>query len=321
MKYRSKEQGSGSGFFILILIIAALYYFNTNPNAKEQLKGYFKEAESFFRGSISALTGDIQYGGFANEDSSSDEVSESVDLPVSLPGGISRIDSRPVRFFAPRTDTLTVHGIIANTNEERTSRGFGSLSGSTQLSASAQVKAQDILDRQYFEHTAPDGTELSDLVDNQNYEYVRIGENLALGTFKDDADVVTAWMNSPGHRANILEGKYTEIGIGIASGTYEGKQVVVAVQHFGTPKTVCPSIDSSLKARFESGQIELEAMANELETLSKVIEEGRAQGKSMNEEVATYNANADVYKLKVSEIDALRKIYNVQVEAFNTCIQ
>jgi hypothetical protein len=78
------------------------------------------------------------------------------------------------------------------------------------------------------------------------YDYAAAGENLAVN-FTDSKDVTAAWLASPSHRANIMSGNYTEIGIATARGTYKGKDAIFVVQEFGRPSLVAraPSIASS----------------------------------------------------------------------------
>lgn len=215
---------------------------------------------------------------------------------------------------------LSVKGIIVATNTERSKHGAGILTESNKLNAAALVKAADILKWQYFEHVAPDGTTVSKLVGDQGYEYIKIGENLALGDFASDADVVTAWMNSPGHRANILDTQFKEIGIGIAYGTYHGRTVYVAVQHFGRPQAACPKVDAALKIKVESGQAQLTEDANRLQQDKKDIDKGIAMGTDENLQISAYNAGIEKYQSDYAKIDALRLEYNQQVNTFNACV-
>lgn len=248
---------------------------------------------------------------------------------VITPGPLAKIpvtgtsqsqDSSTTTVSASSGTALTVKGIIAATNTERTKGGSGMLTESNKLNASALVKAADILKGQYFEHVAPDGTTVSKLVSEQGYEYIKIGENLALGDFASDADVVTAWMNSPGHRANILDAQFKEIGVGIAYGTYKGRSVYVAVQHFGRPQAVCPKIDASLKVQVENGQTQLAKDASRLQQDKKDIDQGIAIGTDESLQIAAYNAGVEKYQSDYEKIDALRIEYNEQVNAFNTCV-
>jgi hypothetical protein len=86
----------------------------------------------------------------------------------------------------------------------------------------------------YFSHTGPDGAQPWKWFREAGYRYEYAGENLAVN-FNESEDVVNAWMKSPTHRANILKHDFTEVGIGVATGTYKGKEAVFVVQFFGKP--------------------------------------------------------------------------------------
>jgi uncharacterized protein YkwD len=241
--------------------------------------------------------------------------------PVSTTPVPSVVTVKPI---APKKDTsfylLTTQGIIARTNAERAKLSVATVSESAQLDASASIKAEDILARQYFEHTAPDGRNVSNLVGDQGYTYIKIGENLALGDFVSDADVVTAWMNSPGHRANILDPDFKEMGVGVAYGMYKGHNVYVAVQHFGRPSSSCPVVNVDLKAAVEAGQAMLGATASSLQSQKAAIDQGKAQGQDESSAIATYNAGVDKYQSDYALVEALRAKYNDEVVAFNKCV-
>src|SRR6185369_15716694 len=118
--------------------------------------------------------------------------------------------------------------------------GLPALKENALLDKAAKKKLDDMFAQQYFEHINPQGKGPSDLAKSVGYDYIAIGENLALGNFKNDAELVQAWMDSPGHRANILNKQYTEIGVAVGQGTYEGKKTWLAVQEFGRPTSSCP---------------------------------------------------------------------------------
>jgi len=124
--------------------------------------------------------------------------------------------------------------IVELTNEERDEHVVGGLSRSAVLDVAASLKAEHMAEHQYFAHYAPDGTSPWYWFEQVGYRYTNAGENLAVH-FTDSGDVVEAWMNSPGHRANILNREYTQIGVGSAQGTYKGHDTVFVVQLFGTP--------------------------------------------------------------------------------------
>lgn len=132
--------------------------------------------------------------------------------------------------------------IIAETNQERASENLTPLVRNETLDAAAKLKAQDMADKEYFSHYSPEGLSPWYWFVQAEYKYVHAGENLAIH-FTDSSEVVEAWMKSPTHRENIMNGKYQEIGIGTAKGEYEGYPTVYVVQLFGTPqaKKVVPT--------------------------------------------------------------------------------
>lgn len=146
--------------------------------------------------------------------------------------GISLVIISPA---APvEASAITPTTVISLANEARAAEGLGILSVNNTLSKAAQAKANDMLAKQYFAHNAPTGETPWSFIKAAGYSYVTAGENLAID-FTEAESVQTAWMNSPGHRANIMNKSFQEIGIGIAKGMYNGHQTTIVVQMFGTP--------------------------------------------------------------------------------------
>lgn len=218
---------------------------------------------------------------------------------------------------------LTKQQIIIETNKNRKSvANLPELNENERLDRSAEKKVEDMFAKQYFEHVSPSGVGVSDLADEQGYEFIIIGENLALGNFKSDEAVVTAWMNSPGHRANILNAKYTEIGVAVQKGTFEGKEVWLAVQHFGLPKDACPSINQIIKARIQLSQKRISRMHSELTIAKKNIDSGGVfGGKTVQEQIDAYNIQVNIYNSLISQNKIDIEEYNKTVKAFNSCVQ
>jgi hypothetical protein len=131
--------------------------------------------------------------------------------------------------------------IVSLTNAERDQSGIAKLKENARLTSSAQAKANDMAAKGYFAHNSPDGTKPWAWIQEAGYNYKYAGENLAV-RFVDSKDVVVAWMASPTHRANVLKSTYTEIGIGIAQGTYKGEPATFVVQHFGRPAVASASV-------------------------------------------------------------------------------
>lgn len=170
---------------------------------------------------------------------------------------------------------LTRPGILQWTNNERERAGRKPLAEDPVLTNAAERKLADMFARQYFAHDNPDGNGISVVVQDLGYAFLRVGENLALGNFGSDADLVAAWMASPGHRENLLSPGFTEIGIAVAPGTFEGRRTWMAVQVFALPASACPSVDADILARARREETALKALAAELDTERDAIEAER----------------------------------------------
>jgi uncharacterized protein YkwD len=140
--------------------------------------------------------------------------------------------------FSPATTAeaapITTETIISLTNQARVENSVAELKVSSLLTKAAQNKANDMLARQYFSHNTPDGETPWSFIKAVGYSYTTAGENLAID-FTQAENMQAAWMNSPGHRANILNKNFTEIGIGIAKGIFDNHQTTIVVQMFGNP--------------------------------------------------------------------------------------
>lgn len=183
---------------------------------------------------------------------------KNIDL---LKNATSTSTTTPVKISGKKNTptSFSVAGIIKHTNIERTKLGLKPLTVNIKLNSSAGLKTDDILLNQYFEHVSPTGKSASDLVRETKYDFELIGENLALGNFGSDQKLVAAWMGSPKHRANILNPKFTEIGVSVAKGVYKEQEQWIFVQHFGKPQPNCVRSDSNLKDKIDVEKKVLEA--------------------------------------------------------------
>jgi uncharacterized YkwD family protein len=122
---------------------------------------------------------------------------------VNIPelGGIKSIESQ----------------VITLTNQERAKNGLKPLMANWELSRVARYKAMDMRDKNYFSHTSPTYGDPFTMMKNFGIAYTAAAENIAAGQ-KTPQEVVQSWMNSSGHRANILSTTYTQIGAGYAQG-------------------------------------------------------------------------------------------------------
>lgn len=127
--------------------------------------------------------------------------------------------------------------VFALSNEERKAEGVPQLSLNPLVMRAAQLKAEDMAKEAYYAHVSPDGETPMHWLDQVGYKYQYVGENLT-ANIMDEESVVSAWMGSPGHRRNLLDPKFTHVGIGVAEGTYKGKPALFVVQMLATPKPV-----------------------------------------------------------------------------------
>jgi uncharacterized protein YkwD len=223
------------------------------------------------------------------------------------------------------TATLTQAGVLQWTNAARHDNGgLKALTLNAELNAAAEAKLQNMFSKQYFEHVSPSGVGPGDLATQAGYTFLSEGENLALGNFADDQTLVQAWMNSPGHRANIL-GKYDEIGIAVGRGTYEGNSTWLAVQEFGRPLSACPQLDETLKSKVTAdkaslAQLTAQADAGRAELDAMPKSQTQSQVDDYNAKVATYNAIVKQIRDLDQQINGEVTVYNGQVQAFNACV-
>ena len=156
--------------------------------------------------------------------------------PTATPKPVPTVTPKPVPTATPKpTPTPTpvpsapVKGIdnlayekkvVELVNIERAANGLSALNLNSGLSDVARAKSQDMCDNKYFSHTSPTYGSPFDMMKSFGISYRTAGENIAMG-YRTPEAVVDGWMNSPGHRANILNNSFTQIGVGyVASGNY-----------------------------------------------------------------------------------------------------
>lgn len=170
---------------------------------------------------------------------------------VNTLGGIFGIDQA-------QASTITPTNIINLTNQERAAAGLNRLNTNSKLSSAALAKANNMFEEQYWDHFGPNGETPWQFIRGAGYYYVYAGENLAKG-FSTAEGVHEAWMASTSHRANIMSGKYKDIGVAVVEGVLLGKRTTLVVQMFGNltqdvagvTKTVTPKPTTNT----ESGDI------------------------------------------------------------------
>ncbi|MEU2155075.1 sigma-70 family RNA polymerase sigma factor [Streptomyces sp. NPDC019396] len=118
----------------------------------------------------------------------------------------------------PATGGSTAERVIALVNAERAKAGCGPVSNNGQLASAATNHSDDMADRGFFDHTNPDGEDPGDRITDAGYRWSTYGENIARGQQSPES-VMDSWMNSSGHRANILNCSFKELGVGIHNGS------------------------------------------------------------------------------------------------------
>ena len=143
----------------------------------------------------------------------------AVIVPINFPQNI---------FFAD----ITKSALENFANQTRQSMGLPALVENQKLNQAAQLKAENMVANNYFDHTSPSGITPWFWFLKAGYNYKFAGENLAIGFF-DSKEVYNAWLNSPSHKANIVNPNYTEVGTAVLSGFGQNNAIVV-VQEFGS---------------------------------------------------------------------------------------
>lgn len=229
---------------------------------------------------------------------------------------------KPLNIGGPEKKVVLLQSkIIAETNLQRQENGnLPALKENAKLDEAAATKANDMFSKQYFEHVSPAGIDPGKLVQSFGYDYIVAGENLILGNFSSEKEVVQDWMNSSGHRANILNNRCTEIGVAIIKGTYKGQTVWMGVQEFGLPLSACLEPNVVLKNKIDSDKMQLDS-------LSLQIDENKNQINNTNPKSAAYGQMIDDYNQLVVRYNSLAETvksiilqYNNQVNIFNNCV-
>lgn len=130
---------------------------------------------------------------------------------------------------------VTKTAIVKLTNQERANIGLPQLEASPELDQAAKLKAQDMFKNGYFNHYSPLGTSPWFWFGVAGYKYEYAGENLAIG-FVESEEVYSGWQNSFSHHQNLLNPNYTQIGVAVVEGNFNGATTKIVVQLFGNPK-------------------------------------------------------------------------------------
>jgi Cysteine-rich secretory protein family len=147
--------------------------------------------------------------------------------------------------------------LLSSTNTKRSANGKQSLTINSKLSNAAQAKANDMVARNYWSHNTPDGQEPWVFVDAAGYSYQKAGENLAYG-FATSFDTVNGWMNSASHKANMLDGDFTEVGFGYANANNyvnTGQETIVVAMYAKPQVAAATTTTSSEPVKSSTGTV------------------------------------------------------------------
>lgn len=130
---------------------------------------------------------------------------------------------------------ISSQNVTSDINRARTDNNVQPLQENSILNEAARLKANDMLQNDYWAHNSPDGVQPWRWFQEAGYAYQHAGENLAKD-FRSSGSVTDAWLHSSSHRENMLAKKYTEVGIAVVNGTLGGEQTTLVVALFGTPR-------------------------------------------------------------------------------------
>jgi uncharacterized protein YkwD len=164
--------------------------------------------------------------------SSSAPTSPPTTAPTTTPPASSPSASpSPSASTAPDGNAAFEAEVVAIVNTERAKAGCPAVTADDRLTVAARGHSADMAARNYFSHTTPEGVAFSTRITNAGYRFSRAGENIAKGQ-RTPAEVMTAWMNSSGHKANILTCAFKNIGVGVVADT---RGTLLWTQDFASP--------------------------------------------------------------------------------------
>lgn len=238
-------------------------------------------------------------------------------VAVILFGSVFLLGSSFGTTFFMRKTVLGVQmssGVLIDlTNESRLADNQPALIRNPVLDQAAELKGTDMASKQYFSHDSPEGVTPWHWFRKVGYNFLYAGENLAIN-YTEAGDVERAWMQSPLHRANIMNVQFREIGLAVVEGVYEGYPTMYVVQMFGTPaygKTtsstegdkalvkVAPDTNTPIARSGDVKGEQVLAINSPAKTGEVALLTGTSSNKTLNKEVATTSA---------TELDPIQKI-------------
>jgi hypothetical protein len=201
------------------------------------------------------------------------------------------------------------------TNSVRSENGHAPLKHNRLLDKIAEARVRDMFEKQYFNHISPTGEGPSDVAQRIGYSYRRLAENIAGGSFASSRKIVDSWMQSQGHRDNILSGETDEIGVAFDKGVLNGSEVIIAVQIFGKQSSSLAGTPA-MKSCTEPGSDYLMQIAKERAEVGDL--NNRVAG--MRKELSTDRQELEIlqqYTGRRAEASVAVADYNAKVQRFN----
>jgi cell division septation protein DedD len=163
----------------------------------------------------------------------------AVVIAVQLAANVLAAPSAPGAMVLGYATDINVADLLTQTNQQRAAAGLPALTLDTRLNHSASLKAANMFEENYWAHVSPSGIQPWYWFSQAGYSYTYAGENLAKD-FDTTAGTVQGWMDSPGHRANILNVSYKNVGFAVQNGTLVGGQTTLVVAHYGATAAAAP---------------------------------------------------------------------------------
>jgi uncharacterized protein YkwD len=220
---------------------------------------------------------------------------------------------------------LSSQNIIWFINKERMSRGLNPLIIEQDLMATTDLKNNDMILFNYFEHINPvTNASIDVFLDTTDYSFIKVAENLAVGNFLTSKEVVDAWMKSPGHRKNILDPYYKETGVSVTKAFYQGSHVFFITQHFGNPRNSCPGVDENRKNYINELRFETQSLSDRIADAKQQIGEYESRNVFVNSEydrlITEHNELVREYNNLIIKLQTNISLYNEQVKLIESCI-
>ncbi len=220
-----------------------------------------------------------------------------------------------------RLSQQVVEQLFTLTNQSRIEAGVEPLNFDPVLTEAANSKARDMAEKGYFSHVGPDGKKPWQWIDRSRYQFVYMGENLAMD-FSTAEVVHLAFKKSPSHWKNIVNPRYRDMGIGVASGVINGRETVVLVEFFGSRQALGPQLakaetassavqqsqPSTVSAQGEKTE-KVEVSGTEIESKQTVYNTsaekkvGQLADKNLNDEKSQMGTDTKPVEKKVKEVD------------------